>query len=665
MRTLFTFLSVVFAVTGLGGFLCAQDATHPEVGGFETQGSVTTGYRFTDVAGRQQKFKEFFGLRDGFRLYDVNVFGRAVDNQRFADTFSFFASGIGGEPFQGGQLRVAKNRLYDFRAAYRQSYFYWDRNDDTIQPTGLHGLTTNHDWATVRKIGSVDLGLYATTNLRLNFSYYRTNRDGLTFTTRTMDYAGSPSYWGSFARANPYVMEAPINETSNRFTGGFTYSFRSWNVSYRAGYQTYEEGLALDNLSTGQQSINIDDSRTASELLDHASWLEFRRLKTPISEFSYNGRTGRWQIRGGYIFYRYRGPVSLNASFDGTVRTSSSPAVFEPYSVSVVNRADVNEPNHIVDQGFSVDLSDTLKFHTDYRFSRFNVDSFGLSNSTTNGSPYSEEITFGWTDSMQILDAALEFAPGRQLLFRPGIRLMKRDVTVLEDGVAEEHSTRRSKIAWPLLSVYYTPSSKLTLRGDVQSITNGTPYTRISPRTNVSSRLMARIRPTDRISIENNLNTRTAKYETTDFRNTIRSNATTLTYTLNDKLAFSTGFTYDSYLATNSVTFIRPSPGSQAVWRDQTISRVWQAGIDAKPASKVRIQLSGNYVRTTGVSEISEEPPAYGPVRWPFVTGTVSYDFPRAGRLSIDLQRTYYIEEILQGDNFSANVLNIRWTKEF
>jgi hypothetical protein len=50
---------------------------------------------------------------------------------------------------------------------------------------------------------------------------------------------------------------------------------------------------------------------------------------------------------------------------------------------------------------------------------------------------------------------------------------------------------------------------------------------------------------------------------------------------------------------------------------------------------------------------------------WPFATGTVYYDFPKAGRLSIDLQRTYYIEEIITANNFGANVLAIRWTRDF
>ena len=47
------------------------------------------------------------------------------------------------------------------------------------------------------------------------------------------------------------------------------------------------------------------------------------------------------------------------------------------------------------------------------------------------------------------------------------------------------------------------------------------------------------------------------------------------------------------------------------------------------------------------------------------MSGTGAYDFGKPGRLSLDLQRTYYIEEIMRGDNFNANILMIRWTKDF
>jgi hypothetical protein len=242
---------------------------------------------------------------------------------------------------------------------------------------------------------------------------------------------------------------------------------------------------------------------------------------------------------------------------------------------------------------------------------------------------------------------------------------MKRDVTVIEDGVAVPQATRRSKYVWPVVSVYYSPSPRVTLRGELQNINNGTPYTRISPRTAVSSRIIARVQASDRVAIENNLSLLNANFDATDYRNTMRSNATTLTYTLTDKLALLGGFTYDSFLATASITFLRGVAPLRATWRDQTINRVWQAGIEAKPVPNLTLQLSGNYIRTTGVGEISGEPPAFGPLRWPIVTGTIGYNIPKAGQLSIDLQRTYYIEEILRGDNFSANILGIRWTREF
>jgi hypothetical protein len=99
--------------------------------------------------------------------------------------------------------------------------------------------------------------------------------------------------------------------------------------------------------------------------------------------------------------------------------------------------------------------------------------------------------------------------------------------------------------------------------------------------------------------------------------------------------------------------------------RDQTISRVWQVGIDVAPLPWMSLRLNGNYVRTTGVGEISGELPTFGPLRWPTVSGTLDLDIPRVGTLSLDLQRTYYIEEIVQGDNFSANLLSLRWTRAF
>jgi hypothetical protein len=165
--------------------------------------------------------------------------------------------------------------------------------------------------------------------------------------------------------------------------------------------------------------------------------------------------------------------------------------------------------------------------------------------------------------------------------------------------------------------------------------------------------------------VDHNLYLRNGECKTTDFSNSFRSAGTTLSYDFSDRLALFGGFVYDSFFATASVTFLRGTAPLSAVWRDQTINRVWQAGIDARPVGGLELKLSGNYLRTSGAGEISGEPPTFGPLTWPMVTGTIAYDVRRIGRLAVDLQRTYYVEEIMTGDNFSANVLSLRWSKDF
>jgi hypothetical protein len=662
---LFWFAGAFLGVT----LICqAQEQAPLVLGGFETQGSVTAGYRFTDIKGRKQKFLELFNLQSGFRLMDFNLFGRAKEGSSlFADSYSLSMSGLGGDPFPGGQLTVRKDKLYDLRASYRQSYFYWDRNDDAALPSGLHGLTSNHDWATVRRFASVNFTLHATPGLRFNFEYQRASRDGMTFTTRNLDYFGSPSVWGSFARANPYYVELPLEEAANRFTGGLDYTLRDWNFHYQLGYQTFEQNLTGNNVLSPQRSLNIDDPATAQELVSNISWQEFRRLKTPVSEFAYDGKVNeRLEVRGSYLFYRYRGPASRDAAFNGSARTNSGGTAFAPYTVTTSDRAEVTEPNNVLEQGFSLRLKDWWNFHTDYRYARFTENSLGHYHSLRDGTVVADgDEESEWLVGTHLLDLNMEFIPSRALVLRTGVRLLKRDIEGLMDGVSDPVHTRRIKTAWPTLSVSYRPSKIFSVRGDFQSITSGASYTRISPHTDIGSRFVFRFQPLSKLSVEDNLVVRNRQFQDTNFRNNIRSNAFAVSYAFNERVSAFAGFSYESYFATDSVTFLRGTPPLTTVWSDQFINRVWQGGLSLKAPRYVGFNLSGNFVRTTGLSQISGEPPNFGPLTSPLITGTLYFDFPKAGRLSLDLQRTYYIEEIVRGNNFSGNLLTIRWTRDF
>jgi hypothetical protein len=65
------------------------------------------------------------------------------------------------------------------------------------------------------------------------------------------------------------------------------------------------------------------------------------------------------------------------------------------------------------------------------------------------------------------------------------------------------------------------------------------------------------------------------------------------------------------------------------------------------------------------LGEITNELPRFGPLTFPLATGTARYDFPRLGRFAVDLQRCYYHEQIVRGNDFNASLLTIRWTVVF
>lgn len=660
------FLSVVLA---LSIPVRSQDTEKPLVlGGFENQGSFTTGYRFTDVSGYRPKYDELFDLNSGFRVLDFSLFGKAQEGQnRFADDYSLTLSGLGGDSYSTAQLTVRKTRLYDLRVNFQQSRYYWDRNDNAVLPNGLDGLTNSHNWATVRKLGSVNLLVHATNNLQFSFQYYRNTRDGMTGTTRSLDYFGSSSTWGSFARANPYYVLAPLSETSNRVSGGIDYTLHAWTFHYRLGYQRFEDSINGQNASSPEQSINVDDPATAKETVNGISWSDSRKLTTPVSEFSYTGKiSSKLEARGGYIFYRYRGPASLDMSFDGIARTNAAGTTDAPYALSLSTRANVTEPNHVIDQGFTYKVREWWSVLLDYRYSRFTVDSNAQFRTVDALNVNTGESSNQWRIGTHTADFNMTFTPISSLLVRTGVRYMKSDVEFLDAGSADPNRTKRIKTVWPVASIYYQPSKMLTIRGDVDETVNGTSYTRITPHTDVGGRLVVRVRPIDKFYIDDAVIVRNRKLIDTDYHNTVRSNAITATYEFNERLSGFAGFSYDSFFASDFVSFLRgPAPFTDLALRDQTVDRVWQGGIRVSPVQRLEISFSGNYVRATGSGEIAGEAPLYGPMSFPYATGSVGYDLPRFGRLMAQLQRTYYIEQIVPGNNFGAKLLLIAWTRSF
>jgi hypothetical protein len=644
----------------------AETSTPPTAGGYDVQGSVSLGYRFTHVSGYTPMYRELYDLSSGVRIPEFDLFARAPHgSDLFADSVSISASGLGGDPYSTVQFTIRKARRYDVRASFRQSTFFWDRSDATL-PIGLNGLTSNHAWDTQRRLGSVDLLLNASSHLRIAFEAYHASRSGMNLTTRVVDYFAAPDAWGFFARANPYTILAPLEESANRYMGGFDYTRGRWNVHYRAGYQIFDDAVTANNVTSPELSINADDPATAREALLSGSYQDYRRLTTPASEFSYDGRlTRRVEWRGGYTFCRYRGPAGLQAAYDGSARVNTTGSVVAPYVLSLDTRSQVTEPTHVIDQGVTWEAAEWLSVLADYRNEQIAID--GTADFTTifNGALQTGISTNQWRDHRHQIDADLEFMPRADLLIRAGVRYLHRAVRVLEDGVLDDTRSKQINTAWPTVSASWKPNAIFNLRADVDTISNDVSYTRLTPQTTVGSRVMATLRPAEALSIVDAVTVQHQTLDAADYVADLRGNAATAHYRLSDRLSLFGGYTYDGFNATASTTFLRGTPPLTVVLADHTTNHVWQAGVSVKPIARLTIDASGNYIRTTGEGTITGEPPRHGPLTYPYATGTAAYEFPGLGQLAIDVTRTYYIESLTPLNNFGARIVMIRWTRGF
>jgi hypothetical protein len=223
------------------------------------------------------------------------------------------------------------------------------------------------------------------------------------------------------------------------------------------------------------------------------------------------------------------------------------------------------------------------------------------------------------------------FTPIPSLTLKPGVRLLKADVEALDDGEVDPAVTLRTKTAWPEFSFGYQPSKIFSVRGDVHAYNSGSSYTAITPHNQVAGHLIFRFQPFKKVTLQDDLNITNNKLIDSSFQSRVHSNTLTLTYVLNDRFSVFAGYTYDSIFAEGNIVYARGTAPLNDFLRDQEIDRVMQLGVEARPSKYLGFQLTGNYDRSTGLGQISGELPAYGPLTWPLVTGTVYVNFPKAG----------------------------------
>lgn len=220
--------------------LAATTAPQAAAGSLFT-GLIEAGYRWGDVQGDENRYREDVNLWSGPRLARLEGQGKIGST-----TYVVTLSGLGGDPYPQAELKVKGERRYAVSASYRGSDY------DYASPGDVHSFSTF-----LRRTGArVELFPSSDGRDRLELTYDRTRRAGGAVTTRGIDF-------DKFIAALP----ASVESRQDRLGLGYRRVFGAgWLVQGAAAYTRIESReLALGlppilPLPDPLQPIDVDSS---------------------------------------------------------------------------------------------------------------------------------------------------------------------------------------------------------------------------------------------------------------------------------------------------------------------------------------------------------------------------------------------------------------------
>jgi hypothetical protein len=147
--------------------------------------SIEAGDRVVSISGNAAKYRSDENYGNGIRLFNALFSMDSKDGHGFLfDKLVFTTSGV-GDPYTSANLRVERNRLYEYN-------FFWRKNEyvnpglTTAGQTGQHLLDTSH------KMQDHELTLFPQSRLRFTLGYSRDAQSGAGISTVQLFQLSSP-----------------------------------------------------------------------------------------------------------------------------------------------------------------------------------------------------------------------------------------------------------------------------------------------------------------------------------------------------------------------------------------------------------------------------------------------------------------------------------------
>ena len=580
------------------------------LGGFQWGGAIELGYRFTDIDGSRNRYKETVNLMQGLRLLDFNLWGRNLDEKKgLVDYFSLSGNGI-GDPFPTARLEIKKNKTYDLVATYKEYKYFFDREDNTF-------FTDNHAFNQKTRRGAVTLTVFPKEEFQLNFGYSRWEREG---------DAGVPRLYPPLVY--PFAMDQELKEGLNEYFVSADFPIGGWDFHVKQSFWNFENKNSIDGPVFERRDEHVN---------------------TYVSSIKAHTRFGeRWDLDTGYVYAHSEGRAGLVTAPEVGVNSGNG---------------DFNFNTHIFQLGLSYLLRTNLIAHLDYQF--HTTDQDGRSNSDPFlNAPANASTAFDLSAHTGTFQ--LEYLPRENLTLKAGYRIQYQHING-DDFVVDQFDGGKSPGSTTILthgwigSANWKPYKFLTLFGEYQGANFDNPYTRISPE----SENIARVRikydtPLENLSLKGIVSWKRRRNPDQEYTVDMKDYTIAATYqpVFLPKLTLDGSFTYESIHDKKDLFNVVPfsiNPFSFAAFTFNSDALIYSGGISYEGIYKgLGARIYGSYAKT------SQE----NPQRYADVTLSIWYKNKWVTPI-LALERTYLHDHVNSKDSFDANLLTLSLRKEF
>ncbi len=402
--------------------LCAQPTVAPtnekvgeargqSVGNYNLVQSWELGYRTHSVGGNEGKYRSDVNYGNGIRLLGSRFSMKSKDGHGgFFDELTLSTQGLGNDPYEYSNLRVARNGIYRYDMIWRSNEYY---NPALAISGGQHAMDT------VRRLQDHDITLLPQSKVRFFAGFSRALQQGPALTTVNV-FDG--------VRGDEFGLFANVHRRQNEFRFGNEIRAFGIRLNWMQVFEQYREEtpLSLGSPSTGANTTD----RTR---LNSYGTTEPYEGTTPSFRLSlFRERGERWAMNGRFTYSSGNRNFSFNEAAVGVNRFGAA------QNRQIAIGGDVRRPvttGHVTLSIFPVSNL-TISNHTAYHLTKMEGrSSYTEINNGTLDLSRADFQYLGIRNLSNVTDAHLQIRPW--IAVRGGFQFSEREIKSVEQVTIE------------------------------------------------------------------------------------------------------------------------------------------------------------------------------------------------------------------------------------